>query len=175
MGSLTDPSQSDLNAALLSLPPGSILTATSPDLASLRLRMTIAGLLNITPEGSGLSATTPTHPVGFSAPLSSAPVALVDEDALLSRTSAPAAEAACGPAKDGGKRMPCKDCSCGLAEEVAGDAAAAAAKKAGKEGGCGSCALGDAFRCAGCPYLGMPPFKVGEKVAIGAELMTSDI
>lgn len=87
----------------------------------------------------------------------------------------------CDPGPGKKRRRACKDCTCGLKEleeeEVANrdnlvqlntdDLAEIDFTVPGKAvGGCGSCALGDAFRCDGCPYLGLPPFKPGEVVSI---------
>ncbi|PWW80219.1 DUF689-domain-containing protein [Tuber magnatum] len=121
---------------------------------------------------------------------------LVDEDTLLETGNFGTAiqPARCKPAA-GKRRRACKDCTCGLREELEGedkvkretaDKALAAAKEkaaagvkltvndlaevdftvAGKASSCGSCYLGDAFRCAGCPYIGLPAFKPGEQITL---------
>ncbi|KAJ8669130.1 hypothetical protein QAD02_000389 [Eretmocerus hayati] len=96
---------------------------------------------------------------------------LIDEDNLLDESDTLKPEAAslkvCGTT---GKRKACKDCSCGLAEELNGEAAA----KEQPKSSCGNCYLGDAFRCASCPYLGMPAFKPGEKIVLPDSQLTAD-
>ncbi|KAI1351846.1 DUF689-domain-containing protein [Xylaria sp. FL0043] len=116
---------------------------------------------------------------------------LIDEDTLLTEEDInqkiqPPAE--CIP-KLGKRRRACKDCTCGLAAKLEAEDRARRAKAdadlgvlklgaddlddleldftvKGKVGSCGSCSLGDAFRCADCPYLGLPAFKPGEEVTI---------
>ncbi|XP_015436333.1 PREDICTED: anamorsin homolog isoform X1 [Dufourea novaeangliae] len=88
---------------------------------------------------------------------------LIDEDDLLDETDVLKPQASslrvCSTT---GKRKACKDCSCGLAEELSGKVVEDKTVKSS----CGNCYLGDAFRCASCPYLGMPAFKPGEKIVL---------
>ncbi|TVY62288.1 Fe-S cluster assembly protein dre2 [Lachnellula suecica] len=114
---------------------------------------------------------------------------LIDEDTLLTEedlnrpvTIPPE----CAP-RVGKRRRACKDCTCGLAEKIAAEDAATRTNAdaqlktlklgaddlaevdftvQGKVGSCGNCSLGDAFRCDGCPYIGMPAFKPGEEVRL---------
>merc|ERR1711931_444604 len=91
-------------------------------------------------------------------------IELIDTNELLDEEDLVKPDAAslrvCGTT---GKRKACKDCSCGLAEELA-DGKEPTKKTVNSS--CGSCYLGDAFRCASCPYLGMPAFKPGEKIQL---------
>ena len=94
---------------------------------------------------------------------------MIDDDALLDEAPASTRKADCEPSVgQDGKRRACKNSTCGLAEQLSMDELmdTSAPKSA-----CGSCYLGDAFRCSTCPYLGMPAFKPGEKVAIPSNMM----
>uniref|UniRef100_A0A673XWM4 Anamorsin n=2 Tax=Salmo trutta TaxID=8032 RepID=A0A673XWM4_SALTR len=97
-------------------------------------------------------------------------VDLVDSDALLDADDLKKPDAASLKAPSCGdgttkKKKACKNCSCGLAEELEQESKGVQTISQPKSA-CGSCYLGDAFRCASCPYLGMPAFKPGEKVVL---------
>uniref|UniRef100_H2Y8D1 Anamorsin homolog n=2 Tax=Ciona savignyi TaxID=51511 RepID=H2Y8D1_CIOSA len=93
---------------------------------------------------------------------------LEEEDLIVPDASSLKADCGTGATKP---KKACKNCSCGLAEEL--EAGKAPEPKAATSA-CGSCYLGDAFRCASCPYLGMPAFKPGEKISLSSRQLTAD-
>ncbi|XP_013103474.2 anamorsin homolog [Stomoxys calcitrans] len=101
---------------------------------------------------------------------------LINEDDLLDEEDKkkpdPESLRVCGTT---GKRKACKDCSCGLAEELEAEKQNTKVETKNAKSSCGSCYLGDAFRCSTCPYLGMPAFKPGEKVQLAGNLLKSDV
>ncbi|KAK2197419.1 Anamorsin [Babesia duncani] len=60
---------------------------------------------------------------------------------------------------------PCANCTCKRAERQAKDAQAPQPATEAPSSNCGNCYLGDAFRCAACPYRGLPAFKPGQRVS----------
>lgn len=192
---------SELVSHLLKLtkPKGKAVFKDAGGAETIRANLLLSGFINIaSAEGNVYIAEKPNYEIGSAAKLSlggganKAKVAAVwkldldddgeaeeriDEDELLDEEDKvkPSAESlrVCGTT---GKRKACKDCSCGLAEELDAEskgAAVAAAQSA--KSSCGSCYLGDAFRCATCPYLGMPAFKPGEKIQLSDTQMQADV
>lgn len=110
---------------------------------------------------------------------------LIDEDELLGDDSQHGVDGVNG-AKSGDRIEAEKASSCGATKKACANCTCGRAEgkvtKLTKEmienpqsGGCGSCSLGDAFRCAGCPYRGLPAFKPGEKIALPNDFLTDDL
>jgi hypothetical protein len=76
----------------------------------------------------------------------------------------------------GGARKACKNCSCGRAEaEAKGEKVQLTQEMLDNpQSSCGNCSLGDAFRCAGCPYRGLPAFETGKPIQLPADFLTAD-
>jgi len=95
---------------------------------------------------------------------------MIDEDDLLNEEGedlAPDMKGVEASKDDCGGREPCDDCTCGRADSNSTtkkqDEKKEGEKSPIKTSSCGKCGLGDAFRCASCPYLGLPAFKPGEE------------
>ncbi|XP_054712066.1 anamorsin homolog isoform X2 [Uloborus diversus] len=103
-------------------------------------------------------------------------VELIDEDELLDENDLkkpdPSSLKVCATTK---QRKACKNCTCGLAEELEQEESERIEKNRSATSSCGNCYLGDAFRCASCPYLGMPAFKPGEKIVLNDNQLKADV
>ncbi|KAL4186173.1 hypothetical protein AMTRI_Chr09g12890 [Amborella trichopoda] len=103
---------------------------------------------------------------------------LIDEDSLLTEEDLKKPQVPIvSDCEVGSARKACKNCTCGRAEAEEGE------QKLGlttdqlinPQSACGSCGLGDAFRCGSCPYKGLPPFKLGEKISLSGNFLVADI
>ncbi|PIA60374.1 hypothetical protein AQUCO_00300102v1 [Aquilegia coerulea] len=104
-------------------------------------------------------------------------VDLIDEDSLLTKEDLKKPQLPLGDCKVGSTRKACKNCVCGRAEaeEKVEKFGLSMGQIENPQSACGSCGLGDAFRCGTCPYKGLPPFKLGEKVSLSGNFLAADI
>ncbi|KAG6648597.1 anamorsin homolog isoform X1 [Carya illinoinensis] len=102
---------------------------------------------------------------------------LIDEDSLLSEEDLKKPQLPLvGDCEVGSTRKACKNCTCGRAEaEQKIQIKPTVEQINNPQSACGSCGLGDAFRCGTCPYKGLPPFKLGEKVSLSGNFLAADI
>lgn len=180
LSDLYDPME--LSGWVASLRPGATVSvcvkqaAEGADLQPIHTSFLLAGLVGTSErretDGTRVLTATKKETVSNGAPVTlkkvtlEADTDLIDEDGLLEEESSgllappPAISEASKAAKDDcGGRKACDNCTCGRAELEAGEKP----KKEIKTSSCGNCAKGDAFRCASCPYLGLPAFKAGEE------------
>ncbi|KAJ8766782.1 hypothetical protein K2173_008336 [Erythroxylum novogranatense] len=101
---------------------------------------------------------------------------LIDEDSLLTDEDLKKPQLPVGDCEVGSTRKACKNCTCGRAEEEEKVKLGPTTEQLNNpQSACGNCGLGDAFRCSTCPYKGLPPFKLGEKVSLPGNFLAADI
>lgn len=99
---------------------------------------------------------------------------LMDDDELLTEEDRKPAEP---PKNDcSTSKKACANCSCGRAEAEAAGVKMQLSQDMidNPQSACGSCGLGDAFRCATCPYRGLPPFQPGKKIELPSNFLLAD-
>ncbi|KAM3264101.1 hypothetical protein P3L10_001095 [Capsicum annuum] len=104
---------------------------------------------------------------------------LIDEDSLLTEEDLKKPQLpSVADCEVGKTRKACKNCTCGRAEaETKVQLGPTAEQLNNPQSACGSVwfLLCDAFRCNTCPYKGLPPFKLGEKVTLSGNFLDADI
>lgn len=100
---------------------------------------------------------------------------LMDDDELLTEEDRKPAEP---PKNDcSTSKKACANCSCGRAEAEAAGVKMQLTQDMieNPQSACGSCGLGDAFRCATCPYRGLPSFQPGKKIELPSNFLLADV
>ncbi|KAI9075582.1 hypothetical protein K1719_042488 [Acacia pycnantha] len=180
------PSQSALGSVdkMMSDLEHKLLLAGFSETQILQLKPTISSEI----KPSGIKAKKPSWKIGSSFALKKAVKTppkvqidddsdLIDEDNLLTEEDLKKPQLPTGDCEVGSTRKACKNCTCGRAEaeEKVFKLGLTAEQIDNPQSACGSCGLGDAFRCSTCPYKGLPPFKLGEKVTLASNFLAADI
>jgi len=172
------------------------LTTGKMATSSLERRLLVSGFLDvqIKPVGPsedeyfGIKASKPSWKIGSSFSIKKATkilpklevdneMDLIDEDSLLTEEDMKKPQMPLvGDCEVGSTRKACKNCTCGRAEaeEKVQKLELSMDQLDNPQSACGSCGLGDAFRCSTCPYKGLAPFKLGEKVTLSGNFLASD-
>ncbi|KAK7405510.1 hypothetical protein VNO78_06876 [Psophocarpus tetragonolobus] len=157
-------------------------------ISSLQSKLLLAGFIEThVLQSTGIKAKKPSWKIGSSFAIkgvNSAPKMqidvdsdLIDEDSLLTEEDLKKPQLPPGDCEIGSTRKACKNCTCGRAEEEEKVLKLGLTTEQinNPQSACGNCGLGDAFRCSTCPYKGLPPFKLGEKVALSGNFLDADI
>ncbi|KAL0407980.1 UNVERIFIED_CONTAM: Anamorsin [Sesamum radiatum] len=159
--------------------------------SSLERKLLLAGFLDIQSSGSksvGVTGKKPSWKIGSSFSIKKTSqvlpkvqvdddVDLIDEDSLLTEEDLKKPQLPPSDCEVGSTRKACKNCTCGRAEaeEKVEKLGITMDQLNNPQSACGNCGLGDAFRCSTCPYKGLPPFKLGEKVTLSGNFLAADI
>ncbi|KAK8650721.1 hypothetical protein V6N13_140348 [Hibiscus sabdariffa] len=176
---------------------GSSKSGTNEVMSAIERRLLLAGfsdgnhfLLNSVAQSFGVKAKKPSWKIGSSFAIKKKTVKnplkiemdddsdLIDEDSLLTEEDLKKPQLPLvGDCEVGTTRKACKNCTCGRAEqeEKVQKLELTMDQLNNPQSACGNCGLGDAFRCSTCPYKGLPPFKLGEKVSLSGNFLTADI
>ncbi|KAJ8450491.1 hypothetical protein Cgig2_002176 [Carnegiea gigantea] len=179
-------------------PDGEILVSLTQDVhglssekirSSLERKLAIAGFLE--PEGLSemqsirIKAKKPSWKIGSSFSLKALPkvqvnddLDLIDEDTLLTEEDLKKRQLPLvGHCEVRTTRKACTNCTCGRAdaEQKVKKLVSTMDQLNNPPSACGNRGLGDAFRCSTCPYKGLPPFKLGEKVSLPGGFLAADV